>query len=243
MRESRRTRKQGERVHSRATAFALVAALTVGLAGGGAADAKPKRGAKIETGKGVAGVNLGLKRGPISVRRGKRVVRVHTVNSILGKPQQVVNFPEDGVVAGGGSIYLANYLDDGLSVYYQSRGKTGRPDKKRDAYDKVLGVVTYTPRYQGPLAPGDGLDTSGDANCVPLDKREAPDGGPRRVAQCLVLTGKSAEIVFMSPGSPSRDGQLIEQLGIYTRGFGSALFQSLMAGALEDLGCETPACD
>lgn len=231
-------------MHSRGAAFALVAALTVALAGASATDAKPKRGAKIETGKGVAGVNLGLKRGPISVRRGKRVVRLHTVASILGKPQQVVNFPEDGSVAGGGSIYLANYLDDGLSVYYQSRSKAGRPDKKRDAYDKVLGVVTYTPRYQGPLAPGDGLDSSGDAqNCVPLDKREAPDGGPRRVAQCLVTPGKSAEIVFMSSASPSRSGQRIEQLGIYSRGFGSALFQSFMEGALEDLGCETPACD
>jgi len=116
-------------------------------------------------------------------------------------------------------------------------------DKKKDAYDKVLGVVTFTPRYQGQFAPGDGLSTSKDAGCVPLDKRVAPDGGPRRVAECKAEPGNSVEIIYMSAGSPSRAGQTISQLGIFDGLFGTVLYGALMEGALDDLGCENPQCD
>ena len=103
--------------------------------------------------------------------------------------------------------------------------------------------MTFTPRYDGKYAPGKHLSTGKDAGCVPLDKREAPGGGPRRVAECKVEPGDSVEIIYMSPGSPTRAGQTISQLGIYDNLFGTVLFQADMAGALDDLGCENPQCD
>jgi hypothetical protein len=230
-------------VHSKCFAVVLVA-LSLGLVGGGMADAKPKPGAKIEPFKGVAGVNLGLKRGPITVRRGKKVVKLHTVDSILGKPQRVDTLPRDGITDAEKSIYIATYSDDALTVYYQSRNKAGKLDKKRDAYDKVIGVITYTPRYQGDSpAPGDLINSSSrDNECVPLDKRVAPDGGPRRIAECSFEHGRAIDIIYFSSASPSRDGQMIQQVGIYTNTFGTVLFDSLMQAALEDLGCEDPTC-
>jgi hypothetical protein len=221
----------------------VLAGLALALVGGGLADAKPKKGAKIEPGKGVAGVHLGMKRGPISVHKDGKVVKVHTVASILGKPQQLYALPREGITDAEKGIYIANYTDDALTVYYGRRGKNGKLDKQRDTYDKVLGVVTFTPRYPGQFAPGDGLSSSKDAGCVPLDKREAPDGGPRRVAECKAEPGNSVEIIYMSAGSPSRAGQTISQLGIFNNLIGTVLYDSLMQGALDDLGCENPQCD
>ena len=133
--------------------------------------------------------------------------------------------------------------DDALSVYYVKRNKAGKLDNKRDQYDKAVGVVTYTPRYQGPFAPGDGLDSGSDQDCAPLDSQVAPDGGKRRVSVCRHASGKRAiELIYMSSASPSRDGQTISQLGIFAVGLGEGLYDSLLRAALEDLGCEDPSC-
>jgi hypothetical protein len=218
-------------------------ATILALSAAGVADAKPRSG-HIDVNKGIAGVNLGLRRGPIVVRKGKSVHTVRTVASLLGKPQSVHELPRDqGETEGEKSVYLANYTDDRLSVYYSKRNSKGAIDSKRDRYDKVFGVVTYTSRYDGPFMPGDGVATSRDDKCAPLDAHVAPDGGPRRVSACpLDPSGNAFDIVFLSGGSPSRGGQRITQLGIYNSGFGVLLFQSLMAGALQDLNCENPQC-
>jgi len=207
-----------------------------------ATTAKPKH-SRIESGKGAGGVNLGLKRGPITVRKNGKVRRVNTVHSMLGKPQRIDHFPRDGSTFGEKKLYGATYSDDELFVYFQKRGKNGRFDSKVDAYDKVVGVTVFSSRYRGALAPGQAFDDS-NGPCAPLDKRSAPGGGPRRVFACKYEppSDTAVDVVYMSAGAATRAEQQISQTTIFVPLIGEAVFQALLAGALEDLDCETIAC-
>jgi hypothetical protein len=230
-------------VKSRGLITAAVALMAL-LVTASAATAKPASN-RIDPGKGVGGVNLNLRRGPIVVHKGKHVRTVHTVNSMLGKPQSVHALPRIGETEAEKQIYLANYTDDKLSVYYSERDAKGKLDNKRDANDRVLGVVTYTSKYFGRPQPGQAFsDDEADGPCAPLDAHVAPDGGPRRAAACKFDPpgDKALDIVYLSGGTPSRSGQFITQLAIFQRLPGFVIFSSLLQGALEDLNCENVQC-
>jgi hypothetical protein len=227
-------------------ARALIAAgatFLAALALASPAAAKPTSD-RIQHGKGVGGVNLNLRRGPLVVRRGRHVHKVHTVNSMLGRPQSVHELPRQGQTEAEKTIYLANYTDDKLSVYYSKRDAKGKIDNKRDANDKVFGVVTYTSKYFGNPNPGQPFpDGEADGPCVPLDAHVAPDGGPRRAAACKFdPPGNALEIIYLSGGSASRAGQVISQVGVFNRLVGIVIYQSLLDGALMDLNCQNIEC-
>jgi hypothetical protein len=215
------------------------AVVLLALAVPATAEAKSRR---IDHDKGVGGVNLGLKRGPIVVNGHRR----NSVHKILGAPNGGIHPIEHG-------IYLANYTDDQLGVYYQSGGKSSLAKKKRksrrarSANDRVVGIFTYI-GPKGSLSfgtPGLGQtfpDSSADGACAPADRKWAPDNGPPRADACQYDPGSHAtDVVYLSQDSQSRAGQSIYQIGIFTPGLGGLIFNSLMAGALEERNCPSYA--
>jgi len=228
-------------VQARLITAAVTALAALALAA--PASAKPAND-RIQHGKGVGGVNLNLRRGPLVVRRGRHVRKVHTVNSMLGRPQSVHELPRKGQTEAEKSIYVADYSDEKLSVYYSKRDAKGRIDSKRDAHDKVVGVVTSTSRYSGTPGPGQTFaDGAADGPCAPLDAHVAPDGGPRRAAACKFdPPGNALEIIYLSGASAGRAGQTISQVAVFNRLVGIVVYQSLVDGALMDLNCQNIEC-
>jgi hypothetical protein len=218
-------------------AVALLAMATTAVA-------KPS-GNRID-GKGIGGVNLNLRRGPLVVRGGRHTRTAHTVDSMLGKPQSVHALPGIGESTVEKLFYLANYTDEKLSVYYSKRDAKGGFATKRGPYDRVEGVVTYTSKYAGHPQPGQPFpDADASEICVPLDAHVAPDEGPRRSFVCPYDPPGNSQalgLVYLSGGSRSRAGQVATEVGVFKFGVGNVIYIDLMAGALEDLNCENPQC-
>jgi hypothetical protein len=182
---------------------------------------KATRRLDLKTGV-VGGVKIGMARGPISHRR--------TVTSLLGRPQ--------GNIIEEAGIYLATYGNGELGIYFRPRSPGVRGDR-----DKVVGVLTFSKRYTGTLSIGDQFPAP-DAHCAPADRRSAPGGGPRRVSACIYSPGAARvrDIIYMALNTQSRAGQRISGIGIFDSGVATALFSSLVQGALDDLGCSNRAC-
>ena len=169
----------------------------------------------------VNGVKLGMLRGAIPHRR--------TVTSLLGRAESIID---------EGGLQLATYDKGEVGVYFRPR-KAGR----HDARDKVVGVLTYSDHYGGRLSVGHPFPAP-DGDCAPADKRTAPGGGPRRVSSCIHDPGAQGvrDIIYMALNSQNRAGQRIAGVGVFDSGVATLLFNSLLQGALDDLGCDNRAC-
>jgi hypothetical protein len=222
------------------TKVLVLAALAIALAvPPTAAQAKPN--GRIVRGTSIGGVNIGLRRGPLFGRHHRQL---RSVASILGKPQKLHSVLGDQTDAFAESVYVGEYTDDGIAVYYRTLNSKGKADKKRDASDKIIGVVTYDPKYQGSPSVGD-LYPAADAHCAPADKRVAPDEGPRRVVACDVEAGgltPGEDIAYMRINGASRAAQTVSQYAIFANLIHALLFRDIVNGALIDLGCDDFVC-
>jgi hypothetical protein len=203
----------------RAMARPLLVATTAGLVAAlamcsSAAGRPPNK--RIEHGKGIGGIHLGERRG--------------IVDRLLGKPQFVAKIAY--------RVYAGNYTDDGLAIHYEYRSKNGKPDLKRDAYDKVIGITTASLRYKGFPGPGDRFTGS---NCLPADRHEAPNGGPPRVSWCRVNRGRTVSVLHMCQNADTRQNQRVFSVGIYERAFADLLWDSTTKNVLDELQCQSVA--
>jgi hypothetical protein len=207
------------------------------------APASAKAG-QIVPGTSIDGVKIGMRRGVIFGRHHRQVT---TVRSIEGSPQEVHSLDsQDGAaVLQGKRVYLATYTDDEIGVYFQMRNKTGKLDRKRDAYDKVVGVATGSRRYKGRVSVGQTFNAP-DSDCAPADARVAPGGGPRRVVACEAdFAGGNTpglDILYFAAGVADRAGQTVNQYAIFGPGVEQAVWFALRNGALMDLGCTDFEC-
>ena len=197
---------------------ALAIGLIVVLAASGLASAAtPDK--RIHYFKGIGGINVGMSRAK--------------VDSPLKKPQEV--FP---LMPG---LYGANYTDEKISVYYRLKGKSGKKDTKRDKWDRVVAVITFSPQYKGTPSVGDHFTTR--QRCTPIDRHEGPDGGPRRVGACYHDgPGTKSAIVYLGYAN-SRAQQPVSGVMIAQGTLAAAIFSGLMEDALEGLDCPDYDCD
>jgi hypothetical protein len=201
----------------RGTALIACAAAGVALYGTAGAATPNKR---IQHGKGIGGIKLEMSRGQI--------------DRLLKKPQQTLPLRAKS------GLYLAHYTDDALYITYRLENAKGKQDARRDRYDRAQAFQTFSPRYKGTPSVGKHY---GGTRCTPIDRHEGPDGGPRRAGACFKDSARGGASILQMGFASSRSAQRVTSVGVYGDAFGEVVFDSLMAEALERLGCETPACD
>jgi hypothetical protein len=198
---------------------ALIACAAAGLVlYGTAGAATPNK--RIQYGKGIGGIKLGMSRGQI--------------DRLLNKPQETLRLRRKS------GRYLAHYTDEALFITYRLENAKGKRDARRDRYDRAQAFQTFSPEYKG--TPSVGKRYRG-ARCTPIDRHEGPDGGPRRVGACFKDSARGGAAILQMGLASSRSAQRVTSVGVYGDAFGQVVFDSLMEEALERLDCETPACD
>jgi hypothetical protein len=170
-----------------------------------------------------------MKRGPLRNSKGKPI---RTVSSVLGTQGQSVAL--DGYAANL-PLYLTVYPKQGLSVYYERRNEEANGPKSPT--DRVAGVVSARKSYGLPI----GSTFSGE-ECIPIDRRIAPDEGPPRVSTCFEHNGSIEEFFYMEAGTPSRAAQRITMVGVFRGSIGIQIHRLLIEEALENLDCKDLAC-
>lgn len=228
----------GEKRHKHvavAVAAALaVALLAVPLAAGAPAGAGASRAAVPS---GIGPVKIGMKRGPLRNAKGRPI---RTVTSALGASSadseiEHIPFSESASVPFI-PVYVGEYADDGLSVYYQRVGSITA--SHTGPKDKVLGVVTFAPAGGLPIG-----QAYPDGNCIPVDVREAPGGGPPRVSACFVHGGRYAEILYMDPSATTRAEQRVAGVGVFTPKLEAKIHLAMIEESKENRNCETLSCE
>lgn len=204
-----------------------VAVLAVGTGESVASGPGPASASSIP--RGIGPVKVLMKRGPLRNRKGRPL---RTVTSVLGSQGRSV--PLDGY-ARNLPLYLTEYPDWGLVVYYERR--SGQANGPKSPTDRVAGVVSAESSYGLPI----GSTFSGE-ECIPIDRHSAPDEGPRRVSTCFEHDGSIEEFFYMDAGSESRVDQRIEEVGVFRLSIGAEIHRGLIEEALEILECNDLAC-
>ncbi len=178
---------------------------------------------------GIGPVKVLMKRGPLRDSKGRPI---RTVTSALGTEGKSV--PLDGYAAGL-PLYLTTYPAAGISVYYERRN--GNANGPKSPTDRVAGVVSARKSYGLPIG-----STFSGQDCIPIDRRVAPDGGPPRASTCFEHDGSIEEFFYMEAGTPSRAAQRISMVGVFRLSIGVEIHRALIAEALENLECTDLAC-
>jgi hypothetical protein len=178
---------------------------------------------------GIGPVKVLMKRGPLRDKKGHPI---RTATSVLGTQGRSV--PLDGYAANL-PLYLTEYSAAGISVYYERRN--GMSDGPKSPTDRVAGVVSADPRYGLPIG-----STFGGQDCIPIDRRVAPDEGPPRVSTCFEHDGSVEEFFYMDAGTESRAAQQISMVGVFRLSIGTQIHRGLIEEALENLDCKDLAC-
>jgi hypothetical protein len=178
---------------------------------------------------GIGPVKVLMKRGPLRDKKGRPI---RTVTSVLGTQGRSVAL--DGYAASL-PLYLTEYPAAGLSVYYERRNEMANGPKSPT--DRVAGVVSAKKSYGLPIG-----STFSGADCIPIDRRVAPDEGPPRVSTCFEHDGSIEEFFYMEAGTTSRAAQQISMVGVFRLSIGVEIHRALIEEALEILECKDLAC-
>ena len=170
-----------------------------------------------------------MQRGPLRNSKGRPI---RTVTSVLGTQGRSV--PLDGYAANL-PLYLTEYPAAGLSVYYERRSEMTQGPKSPT--DRVAGVVSARKSYGLPIG-----STFSGGECIPIDRRIAPDEGPPRVSTCFEHDGSIEEFFYMDAGTSSRADQQISMVGLFRGSIGVQIHRALILEALEILECQDLTC-
>jgi hypothetical protein len=204
-----------------------VAVLAVAAGQAAASDPGPASASAIPN--AIGPVKVLMQRGPLKNKKGRPI---RTVTSVLGSQGQSVAL--DGYAANL-PLYLTVYPKAGISVYYERRNEMANGPKSPP--DRVAGVVSSEKRYGLPIG-----STFSGTECIPIDRRIAPDEGPPRVSTCFEHDGSIEEFFYMEAGTQSRADQRISMVGLFRGSIGVQIHRALILEALENLECSDLAC-